>query len=279
MQKARAKLPVFFIVLTVTVACVMRFFQLINDTDLKTGMIVSNGNASFAVYMAVLLTAVSAVVFSVMNKSLTFALGDCNESKALFLSAVFLSLSMFADFVHQCFNCYDYIQSVSFIEYAYLIPLALSALFALLCCLYFLILAVSFRRSDYDFGNFTWFHIIPVIWAFTKLFRIMIKIVDIRLGVEVFIEFLLIVFIFCFLFSFLYAVDNKNKNASGFLAFSCIMTSSLCAVLVLPRYAVFIFGKGDLLSEVTYTSCTYIMFGLFTLAFLCDLVRRSNKKD
>ncbi len=279
MQKTKAKLPVFLILLTVTAVCVLRFFQLINDTDTQTGLIVSHSNISFVIYAVELLTILSAALYSKRKKGLIYAFDDNNSSKPLFLSAVLLSVSMFADFIHQCYNCYDYIYSVSFIEYTYLIPLALSGLFALLSSFYFLMLAVSLRRTNYDFRNFIWFHLVPVFWTFTKLFRIMVKILDIRIGVEACLEFLLIIFVFCFLFSFLSAVDDKRKGTSRFFVFSSVMLASASAELVIPRYIVFLCGKGSVLNETAYTSVTYIMLGLFALISLCDIIKRSNQKD
>lgn len=279
MQKTKAKLPVFLILLTVTAVCVLRFFQLIRDTDTQTGFINNHGNVSFVIYALEFLTILFAALYAKNKNGLTYAFEEDNTSKPLFLSSVLLSVAMFADFIHQCYNCYDYIQSVSFIEYTYLIPLALSGLFALLSCFYFSMFAVCLRRTNYDFRNFIWFHLMPVFWAFTKLFRIMVKILDIRIGVENCLEFLLIIFIFCFLFSFLSAVDNKYKDTSKFLVFSSVMLASVSAVLVIPRYIVLLCGKSSLLNETAYTTVTYSMFGLFALIFLCDILKRSNQKD
>ncbi len=279
MQKTKAKLPVLFILLTVTAVCVLRFFQLVRDTDSVTGMIVSHSNISFVVYGLEFLIIILSAVYAVNRANLTIDLAKESSDRILRVTTVFFAISMFLDFVHQCYNCYEYIERVSFVEYAYLVPLILSGLFALISCFYFVSFAISINNSNYDFTNFTLIHLMPLFWAFTKLFKIMLDIVDVKISVEICLEFLVLIFVFCFIFAFLLTIDNKKNHISKFFVFSSVVLPAVAATLVLPRYIVMICGKGILLSKITYTGITYIMFGLFALVLLCDIIKRSSQKN
>lgn len=272
MRKTRAKIPVFLIALPVIVSCVLRFFILLDFTDKKTGYVVAENQLPMFTYAAVFVLIIFVALFSRHKTELSPLLEFQKNSRGECLALSFLSLSFFADFLYQGYNCYDYLSGTNYIEYVYIIPLIISAMFALICCFYFGCAAMTANGSNYDFRNLKVFHFAPIIWGLIKLIIMMLKIIDIRLGIENVLEFLLLAFMMMFFFSFLSMIDNDGVPSRMFVFFATA-TFALSVILVMPRAALIIIGKAEVLSRVTYSGLNYIAIGIFALTFSSKAVK------
>lgn len=264
MQKARGKATIYLISLPIIISCVLRFFQLLRYTDKKTGLIVDGGNLSFVIYALLLVIFIISALYSKRHQPVRTLFASENGTKGEFLSSVFLSGAFFADFMYQSFNCYSYSSRVSYIDYTFLIPLALSGLLALACCFYFLCASMTANGSNYDFRNFTILHFAPVLWGFFRLLLIMLKIIDVKLDVEATIEFLLIAMMIMFFFCYISMLDNGTAPTRAFVYFA-VITFSLSLILALPRIALIIIGKGSQLSHIDYFPLTFVAVGVFAI--------------
>ena len=90
----------------------------------------------------------------------------------------------------------------------------------------------------------------------------MIKIVDIKQDSDTVLEFLLLSFMLMFFFSYILMLDNSGRASKPFV-FSAISTFALASVIALPRLAIIIAGKGEVLYPADYTSISYFAVGLF----------------
>lgn len=263
MQRARGKLPIYLIAVLVFSSCLVHFFQLLRFTDKSTGYV--NGSLVMPVIVYFLtFGAISLAWFYSRHCENSMLVDLSGGDKKLYFSSAFLSLTMFADFIHKCINCYEYISKTTYVEYAYIIPLVLSGLLALVCCFYFAVLSITAKGSNYDFRNFTFLHLAPVLWAFTRLILIMIKIVDIKQDSDTVLEFILLSFMLMFFFSYILMLDSNGK-ASRLFVFSAISAFAVSSVIALPRIAVILAGKGGVLYPVEYTSISYFAVGLFAV--------------
>ncbi|MGN1203071.1 MAG: hypothetical protein ACI4RF_07220 [Eubacterium sp.] len=279
MQKTRAKLPVLLMIITVIAACILHFFQLYRQSDGSAEELQNNNFSSYFIYLLIFLGIIFAAVYSVLKKNTAKIFDFENGSNSIFLPSVILALTFFYDFIHQGYNCYSYISSVAYVEYAYIIPLGISGAFALISCFYFFTLAMTAKSLGYDFRNFTLLHFAPVIWAFTKLCGIMVQIVDIKLNVEICCEFILLCVILVFLFSIISAIDRKDEPVGRVFVFSSSMLSFMSCIVGIPRIAIIVSEKESTIGQVTFSAVTYIMLGVFSLALLYDINKRSNKKQ
>ena len=133
-----------------------------------------------------------------------------------------------------------------------------------ICCFYFAVFSITAKGSNYDFRNFTFLHLVPVLWSFTRLILIMIKIVDVKQDSDTVLEFLLLSFMLMFFFSYVLILDNSGR-ASKLFVFSALSTFVLASVIALPRIVIIITGKGEVLYPVDYTSISYFAAGLFAV--------------
>lgn len=263
MQKDRGKLPIYLIAVLVFSSCLVHFFQLSRFTDKTTGYVNGSTAMPVIIYSLVFAAVGLAGLYSKSCENVV-PVHLSGGNKKLYFSSVFLSVAMFADFLHKCVSCYDYISKTVYVEYAYIIPLALSGVSALVCCFYFAVFSITAKGSNYDFRNFTFLHLIPVIWAFTRLILIMIKIVDIKQDSDTVLEFLLLSFMLMFFFCYILMLDNSAR-ASRLFVFSAISTFAIASVIALPRIVMMVSGRGDALYPADYTSMTYFAVGLFAV--------------
>lgn len=268
MQSAKAKLPVLFITASVICACALRFFQLFTLTDASTGAVIGGKKSSIALYVLMLFCAVICAVSALrdkksQNKTLVFS----PKGKAVFISSCLLSVCFFFNFIRLCFNCYSCTQTAAYISASYIVPLMLSAVFAILSCFYFAVLALTARGSNYDFKNFTVFHFAPAVWAFLRLCILMTGI-SLMGAVEAYIEVAVLALIICFVFCFAYTVDNKDGVVAPIFAFSCRMLLAVSAILTVPRLLMLITGNGELLYNAELSLGTYLMLGVFAVSVI-----------
>lgn len=274
MQRTRAKIPVLFMIITATGACALHFLQLYRQSDDT-----KNEIYSYLVYLLILAGFAFSALYASFKKDLAKTFDLENGKRSIFWSSAVLALSFFYDFIHQGYNCYSYIISTSYVDYTYVIPLGITGLFALISCFYFLALAMTAKNTNYDFRNFTLMHFAPVIWAFTKLFGIMLQIVDIRVNVEVCCEFILLCVILCFLFSMISGIDKCEASATRVFVFSSLMLAFMASIVTVPRIAMIVIGKAGETEPAVFSSVTYIMLGIFSLTLLFDVNKRSGQKQ
>lgn len=275
MRKTRARLPVFLIVITVIAACVLHFFQLYGEHS-KDVSSFSWDFPSYIVYVLIVLGFIFAFFYAVFKKNLARTF-DIQKGKAgIFLSSVLLAVSFFYDFIHQGYNCFSYASSSFYIDYTYIVLIGISGVLALISSFYFFTLALSEKNENYDFKNFTFLHFAPVAWAFVKLIGIMMQIVDVKINIEVFCEFILLCVTLCFLFSMICAVDKNGENTTRVFVFSSVLLTFMSCIVALPRIVLIIMGVSSIFGEVTFSSVTYIMLGIFSFTLLYDINKRSN---
>lgn len=269
----------FSLLIVVTIALCgsfIRFLQLLKYTDKQTNLINSNYYLSFVVYGLIFAGIVFCIVYAYIENEKTRKIRLIGNN-GVYVSLICLCGAYFFDFIHQCCNCYDYLNSTSLIEYHYLIPLGVSGLFALLSCFYFFVVSLTVRETNYDFRNFTLFHFVPIIWAFSRLIIIMVKIIDVRTGIESVCEFMFLAAFLCFSFSAVSAIDKNRNDAGRFFNFSAAALFLFSVILALPRLLVIIAGKYFLLYHETFSSITYLVIGIFALIIIVN--SRSEKKE
>ncbi len=276
MQRTRARLSVFLIIITVIAACALRFFQLFKLTDSDTGLVTGSSGTSLIIYSLLALTLGFAVIYAGFDDIKVKTFDFENKNKKILMASFLLMLGFFVDYIHQCYNCCIYFDSVSYVEYTYVIPLIISGLLALMSSFYIFTFMLTVKSSGYDFRNFTVLHFLPLAWGFSRLCVIMTKIVYALSGIESIIELGTLIFSMCFWLNFISAVDKQNFAAAKTFVFSSIMLMAFSTVLVVPRALMIITGNASLLYEKDFTSTAYIMSGIFACVLTLDINKRNN---
>lgn len=267
MQKARAKISVLLMIITVSAACILHFFQIYSKNSIA---------GAYVVYLMIFSGFIFAGIYANSKKNLAKTFDIENGQRSVFLSSIILSISFFYDFVHQGYNCYDYVSRVSYIDYTYIVPIGISGIFALLSCFYFTAFSLTVRGSNYDFRNFTLLHFAPVIWAIIKLFGIMLQIVDVNVNSETCCEFILLCVILSFLLNMISAIDRGDAPTTRLFVFSASMLAFMSCVVGAVRIALIIADKSANINDADFSAVTYVMLGIFAVNLLVDINKRSR---
>lgn len=266
--------PMYFsflaVIITALAACFIRFFQFLKYTDAKSGLVVGDDLLTFVLYGVVALSLFFCFLYFFFSKRYERIIAFIGN-KSIYITLLILSFTYFFDFVHQVYNCAQYISqddTQNYIEYNYLLPMAFQAVFAILTCFYLIICAKSVKGTLIDFKYFKLFHLTPFLWGFCRLLVILTEIFDVE-SVESFLEFIFIVMYCGYTLCCASAVDSDDGKIKPLLSFFALSLFSVSIAFSLARILMIISGNYEDLSRVTFSALTYLFIGLFALN--CEL--------
>lgn len=266
--------PMYFsflaVIITALAACFIRFFQFLKYTDAKSGLVVGDDLLTFVLYGVVALSLFFCFLYFFFSKRYERIIAFIGN-KSIYITLLILSFTYFFDFVHQVYNCAQYISqddTQNYIEYNYLLPMAFQAVFAILTCFYLIICAKSVKGTLIDFKYFKLFHLTPFLWGFCRLLVILTEIFDVE-SVESFLEFIFIVMYCGYTLCCASAVDSDDGKIKPLLSFFALSLFSVSIAFSLARILMILSGNYEDLSRVTFSAITYLFIGLFALN--CEL--------
>lgn len=258
------------VIITALAACFIRFFQFLKYTDAKSGLVVGDDLLTFVLYGVVALSLFFCFLYFFFSKRYERIIAFIGN-KSIYIALLILSFTYFFDFVHQVYNCAQYISqddAQNYIEYNYLLPMAFQAVFAILTCFYLIICAKSVKGTLIDFKYFKLFHLAPFLWGFCRLLVILTEIFDVE-SVESFLEFIFIVIYCGYTLCCASAVDSDDGKIKPLLSFFALSLFSVSIAFSLARILMILSGNYEDLSRVTFSALTYLFIGLF--AMNCEL--------
>lgn len=258
------------VIITALAACFIRFFQFLKYTDAKSGLVVGDDLLTFVLYGVVALSLFFCFLYFFFSKRYERIIAFIGN-KSIYITLLILSFTYFFDFVHQVYNCAQYINqddTQKYIEYNYLLPVAFQAVFAILTCFYLIICAKSVKGTLIDFKYFKLFHLAPFLWGFCRLLVILTEIFDVE-SVESFLEFIFIVMYCGYTLCCASAVDSDDGKIKPLLSFFALSLFSVSIAFSLARILMILSGNYEDLSRVTFSALTYLFIGLFALN--CEL--------
>ncbi len=258
------------VIITALAACFIRFFQFLKYTDAQSGLVVGDDLLTFVLYGVVALSLFFCFLYFFFSKRYERIIAFIGN-KSIYITLLILSFTYFFDFVHQVYNCAQYISqddTQNYIEYNYLLPMAFQAVFAILTCFYLIICAKSVKGTLIDFKHFKLFHLAPFLWGFCRLLVILTEIFDVE-SVESFLEFIFIVIYCGYTLCCASAVDSDDGKIKPLLSFFALSLFSVSIAFSLARILMIFSGNYDNLSRVTFSALTYLFIGFFALN--CEL--------
>lgn len=258
------------VIITALAACFIRFFQFLKYTDAKSGLVVGDDLLTFVLYGVVALSLFFCFLYFFFSKRYERIIAFIGN-KSIYITLLILSFTYFFDFVHQVYNCAQYISqddTQKYIEYNYLLPVAFQAVFAILTCFYLIICVKSVKGTLIDFKYFKLFHLAPFLWGFCRLLVILTEIFDVE-SVESFLEFIFIVMYCGYTLCCASAVDSDDGKIKPLLSFFALSLFSVSIAFSLARILMILSGNYEDLSRVTFSALTYLFIGLFALN--CEL--------
>lgn len=257
MRKTATSMTIAFTIALAVISCCLRFFQLLSFTDATTGLVDDSRNMSLFIYIIALLAFGVSTLYATRMKGESASIHLVGNNN-MYFSLVLLYGAYFFDFIHQCYNTYKYIANTEYVEYGYIIPLAISGVGAIFSAFYVYICSLTVRGSNYDFRSFTLLHFAPFLWGFGRLICIMVRIIDIKSGVESFCELIFIASFLMLTLSIAGAVDRDSGVATAAMSFSSVMTLYSGIVISIPRIVMILSHQADKLYRVDFSCLTYL---------------------
>lgn len=254
-----------FLLCGTALRCIQLFFM----TDASTGFINRNRAGTIVLFFLSCLAFILFIPVLLKNKDLKNPF-DKSKSKLLFFASAAAGIAMFYDFVFKCVTCYKYVQEVSVLRLNYFIPLCLSAISALLCALYFVMMGVSFKTDRYDFTSFKYYHLVPVFWNLFILFSLLTDYNDGIYAEEKTLYYIAVIFGMLFFIKLMGSMNSDYKKLKS-LCFFGFAYSALCFVLAVPRAVAFLFGAE--LYKADFSAVTYLLMFVFAAAFSFKMIR------
>ena len=263
------------VIITALAACFIRFFQFLKYTDAKSGLVVGDDLLTFVLYGVVALSLFFCFLYFFFSKRYERIIAFIGN-KSIYITLLILSFTYFFDFVHQVYNCAQYISqddTQKYIEYNYLLPVAFQAVFAILTCFYLIICAKSVKGTLIDFKYFKLFHLAPFLWGFCRLLVILTEIFDVE-SVESFLEFIFIVMYCGYTLCCASAVDSDDGKIKPLLSFFALSLFSVSIAFSLARILMILSGNYEDLSRVTFSALTFCI----ELRAFCFYYRKCFKR-
>ncbi len=269
MPKSKARLLILITWIAVIATGVLSFAVILTHNSDRA----FSRAAAYAVYALIALTALLSFLYSARCPRTAKALCFEGCGRGLPAACALCCVGMLYDFVHQCYNCYDYFENVGYVEKNYIIPIAISGFFALLSAGYFIAVFLTVKQTGVDYRNFTAFHFAPLLWAFFKIFTLITGIFDVSKGSQDICNFILLVALIAYFMLFALASEKKAGAASkGFIA-SSVFAAAMCFTVAVPRMLAAAIGLMGNLENTTVSSPTYFVLGLFIV-----FVLRENRR-
>lgn len=119
-------------------------------------------------------------------------------------------VGMFVDFISDAIFAYKTYDSGS-ISAIVFVPLCVSCFLALLSSFYFIMLAISFGSSNYDFRQLKLLHIVPLLWSISRLMCFASFSLSLSQNDGSILKLVVLVFAIGAFFSLSFEVENKSS--------------------------------------------------------------------
>ena len=245
-------------------AVIIKCVQLLYYTDVSSGYIINSGKnliISFYICIGTGFLLFAGASFAFFDKSAD----DCGFSpgRGMFLPCVLCAAGMFFDFIYQCVGCYEYISKNSYPAANRYVPMIACAVFALLSCVYFIVLSQSSRSNRFDFGKLTLLRLMPFFWVLCNALLGLTEYGDMYYGAESTLKYIALIFGLVFFF-LLAAEKEKTYRRLGALVFFGYSYGALCFALSVPRIISFLAGAE--LPAAEFSAPTFLFTGIFSFA-------------
>ena len=283
---------VLFIVFiaSVILALPFRVFQLMVNVESGTGFWKDHSHFSiFVLYAIVLVGTVLPLVLALVYKSGLGKVEPAAEKKPLggvlsFLMSAGLLVDAITRYTAFSDLYFEYSSGgadtslVSYLSKSGALAMGLEAFFAVVSAIYFIMLGIAWL-TEKDPAEYKLLAVMPVFWAiFRIMHRFMRKISFLNVS-ELFFELAMIVFLMMFFMAFAQITAKVNGKGLEWKLYAYGMPAALFSLICfIPRIAVTILGKGDLIANGSSIEVVDLTSAAFILFVLVDRSRVFNKE-
>lgn len=146
------------------------------------------------------------------------------------------------------------------------VPDCLCCVLAFCCCLYFVIVGLSYSGDNYDFRQFKFFHIVVLLWSVAKILTVLTEIINFTYDLNEVLKYFVLIVGACFFYCFVSEVERQDgaKKITVFFA----RTYAYCAVFYFIDRALMLLSANVSLTHTdNFFAVTVLFLGIFAFFF------------
>ncbi len=160
------------------------------------------------------------------------------------------------------------------------LPMLFEAVFAVLSAIFFIVLGVAYISGKSNGSEFKLLAITPLAWSICRILHRFMRTISFTNVSDLFFELLMIVFLMIFFMAFAQLISRvNNKGADWKLTGFGLPAALLCLLCFVPRAAILVMGKGDLLADLSPPEYCDLAIALFILTFILNKVRFFRREE
>lgn len=275
MGKAVKKIHTFLVFALTVCLVALRTVQLCLYTESSLGYIVKGAEGTIALFYSVFLLLFAVILICYLRRDKNSVSNPFEKNSAFLRTAAMLAgASAFCDFIFRIIISYNYVTGVSAPQLNYFIPLCISAAASLFCAFYFIALSIVFYNSKYNFSDFRYLHIIPLLWAVCVLVTCLTENVVAVYSEERLLHYAVLISAIVF-YVLLISCADRNDGFKQLGTFGMVYGTN-ALVMAVPRFIAFINGMRFDYSD--FSTVVYLFTGIFALV-LSACIFGQKKKD
>ncbi len=160
------------------------------------------------------------------------------------------------------------------------LPMLFESVFAVFSAIFFIVLGVAYISGKSNGSEFKLLAIAPLAWSVCRILHRFMRTISFMNVSDLFFELLMIVFLMIFFMAFAQLISRVNhKGVDWKLTGFGLPAALLCLLCFVPRAAILVMGKGNLLTDLSPPEYCDLAVAVFILAFILDKVRFMKREE
>lgn len=290
-DKIKPKVLYITFAAALVISTALRFYHSVKLIDTETGFYAQSDFTVALFYCVLILAGLFFLISSFVsseNRTLD-EVATFRKNIPLGITSLFLSFAFLAEALQSTVNSLEATVSTpmygtsstysQLMKNGYL-PYVLSAVFAILSSLYFLILAVNCFKSKCKVVSKKIFALVPVVWTLVKLISFFVKQISFMRVSSLVLEIAALIFASIFLFSFAQCTSGVYADVAQWRLTGVGLTASLFLLMLNVPKIVFTFVSSGKYIVTDYpVSYAELLLGVFILILIVSLEKRHKNPE
>jgi hypothetical protein len=160
------------------------------------------------------------------------------------------------------------------------LPMIFEAFFAVLAALFFVVLGAGYVTGKSNGSEYKLLAITPLAWAICRILHRFMRTISFMNVSDLFFELLMIVLLMVFFMAFAQTISRVNHKGSDWKLAGFGLPAALMGLLCfVPRVAMLVMGKGNLLAAQSPPEYVDFALAVFIVAFILSKVRFLRREE
>lgn len=160
------------------------------------------------------------------------------------------------------------------------LPMLFESIFAVISAIFFIVLGVAYISGKSNGSEFKLLAIAPLAWSISRILHRFMRTISFVNVSDLFFELFMIVFLMIFFMAFAQLISGVNhKGVDWKLTGFGLPAALLCLLCFVPRAAILIMGKGNLLATLSPPEYCDLAIPIFIVAFILDKVSFTKREE